>query len=294
LVDKTVSIPCPICLSSSDSTLSFFRGFRIAGCANCEFILVNPRPTQESLCKLYSNQKQNPFFADDFEPLEYEQPVLSKIIRQIQEYVPTGALLEVGCGRGDLLKLAQKSGFSATGCDLFGGEVPESDGIIFYDSTVKEAQIPDNTFDIVVMRNILEHLFDPNMEIGDIGRILRPNGYLYLKVPNVQFEHGLLCQFVFGKKHKFDPPYHLNHFSPTSLQTFLKGAQFEFVSWCLEQPTFYANRKLNLKRQIGYRLIQTIYVLSRGRIFPKITLSCVARKRNTHKHTVFNPPSTSQ
>jgi SAM-dependent methyltransferase len=256
----------------------FYRGFRIARCSNCDFIFVNPRPPEKSLLELYSNGEQNPFFAADYEPVEYEQPVLSKIIGKIQNYVRKGGLLEIGCGRGDFLRIAQMHGFSVTGCDIFGGRKPAPEGIAFYDGTLKEAKFPNDFFDVVVIRNLFEHLFDPNIELKEISRTLKPGGYLYLKVPNVAFEHGLLCQLVFGKTHVFDPPYHLNYFCPSSLQRFLKNGHFKFLSWYIEQPTLRSRWTANLFRQTSYRLIQAISFLSGGRAFPKVLLSCVAQK----------------
>jgi SAM-dependent methyltransferase len=185
----------------------------------------------------------------------------------------------VGCGRGDFLRVAQRQGFSGTGCDIFGGRIPVSEGLVFFDGTLQEAKFPDNFFDIVVVRNIFEHLFNPNAEIQEIRRILKPAGYLYLKVPNVDFEHGLRCWFMFGKPHSFDPPYHLNHFSQISLQRFLHNADFTLISWYLEQPTLLARRARNLARQAGYRVSQAIRFLSGGVVFPKPLLSCFAQKR---------------
>ncbi len=277
LANETVRVGCLVCGSASDSTFLSFRGFRIARCRNCGFIFVNPRPTEEGLLRLYANQQTNPFLKEHFEALEYELPVLVKIMRKIQQYLPAGELLEVGCGRGDFLRVAQMRGFSVTGCDIFGGRTPVADGIAFYDGTLKDAKLQDNFFDVVVVRNILEHLFDPNVEIEEIKRILKPNGYLYIKVPNVEFEHGLRCRLMYRRKYHFDPPYHLNYFSPASLQRFLKKARFNFLTWCIEEPTRHSKWTKHLLRQTGHRFIQTSYFLSGGKIFPKPLLACLVK-----------------
>jgi SAM-dependent methyltransferase len=143
----------------------------------------------------------------------------------------------------------------------------------------------------VVIRNVLEHLFDPNAEIREIRRILKPNGYVYLKVPNVEFEHGFNCRLVFGKEHVFEPPYHLNYFSPASLQKFLDKSGFGFLSWFLEQPTLTPRWRSNLIRQTGYRLFQTLSLLTGGKSFPKILLSCVVQK--TNRATTSTQPAAS-
>jgi 2-polyprenyl-3-methyl-5-hydroxy-6-metoxy-1,4-benzoquinol methylase len=281
-----VWIRCLLCGSGSDATFMFVKGYRIARCVNCNFIFVNPRPTQQSLLGLYSNQQTNPFHKERYEAFEYELPVLTKIIRKIQQYIPTGELLEVGCGRGDFLRVARLNGFSVSGCDVFGGRTPVSDGITFYDSTLKDVKLPENSFDVVVIRNILEHLFNPNVEILEVKRILRPKGYLYIKVPNAEFEHGLRCRLVFGRKHVMEPPYHLNYFSPNTLHTFLINAQFEFLSWHLEQPTLHPKWTKNLLWQTGYGLIKMSSFLSAGKIFPKPLLSCLAVNTGAARNAV--------
>lgn len=245
----------------------------------CQFIYINPRPTEQSLVELYSDHAVNPYFEDDYEPFEYERAVLFKIMREIQRYIPTGEFLEVGCGRGDFLRIAHMHGFSVTGCDISASKENIAPGVAFYQGTLKEAALPKASFDIVVIRNILEHLFDPNQEIREIWRVLKPGGYVYVKLPNGAFEHGLRCRLFFGQKQRFHPPYHLNHFDATSLRRLLANAHFEFVSWYLEQPTWRANWKVNVKKQLGYRAIQIPYLLSGRKLFPKPLLTCIAKKK---------------
>ena len=140
--------------------------------------------------------------------------------------------------------------------------------------------VTKSSFDIAVMRNVLEHVFEPGAEPKEIRHTLKPNGYLYVKVPNVAFEYGLRCRLVFGREHNFDPPYHLNYFSRQSLKRLLGKTGFQLISWALEQPTIYPSRPIkNFVRQAGSRAIHSCYLLSRGQAFPKIALACIARKR---------------
>jgi SAM-dependent methyltransferase len=129
------------------------------------------------------------------------------------------------------------------------------------------------------MRNTLEHMFDPARELEEIRRILRPGAYLYLKVPNFHFEQGIGCKLVFGKENAYEAPYHLNHFTPTSLKALISKSRFEFIDWFLEQPTLRPEWKTNLLRQSGYRLAQSLHYVTGGLFSPKILLSCLARKK---------------
>jgi len=272
-----VRVGCLICGSGSDAPVVFVNGYRIARCSNCDFVFVNPRPTNHALSKIYSSQ-DSMFFHDSWEPSEDEEPILLEVVREIQKHVRTGKLLEVGCARGDFLRIAQSRGFSVTGCDLFGDKMPTLEGATFFNGFVREARFQSDHFDVVVVRGVLEHLFDPNEEINELRRVLKPNGYLYLKVPNVEFEYGLRCQLVFFKSNVFWPPYHLNYFSPKSLKSFLKNSKLEFVSWYLEQPTPSHRWLANAFMQTGYKLIEASYVLTQRRIFPKVVLCALTQK----------------
>jgi SAM-dependent methyltransferase len=275
---ELTSVSCRVCGSPQDSSFTFFNGFRIARCKDCGFVFVNPRPREQYLARLYSSLEQNKYAGESYEPFQYEFPVLDKIFRYIRRYVSSGQLFEVGCGRGDFLKMAAERGFSAQGCDLFGDPRPTIPGVTFHDGSLESVKLPSNSFNLVVIRNTLEHLFDPKRELDEIRRILQPGAYMYLKVPNFHFEHGIGCKLVFGKENVFEAPYHLNHFTPTSLKRLLEKSGFKFIGWYVEQPTLRPQWKTNLLRQSGYRIAQGLHWLTGGFAFPKILLSCLAQK----------------
>jgi len=274
---ETVAVPCPLCTSGSDRTFAKVNGYRIARCARCAFLFVNPRPTESSLGRLYS--EGNPYHSQSFEPLTGESRVLSQVLRRVRTYTAGGDLLEVGCGRGDLLRLARTAGFSVTGVDFFGGRKPAEEGMSFFDGDLRRALFPDASFDIVINRNLLEHTFDPGAEMREIRRVLKPGGQVYLKVPNVRFEHGWRCRLVFRARHLLEPPYHLNYFDPSSLKRFLADNGVDFLRWWIEAPSRERRLLATIQREAFYRLAQGCYLLSAGSVFPQVVLTCSARKR---------------
>jgi SAM-dependent methyltransferase len=276
---ELTQVSCLVCGCDKDSSFTYFNGFRIAQCNTCGFVFVNPRPSKQCLAGLYASLEQNKYAGESYEPFEYEFPVLDKILRYVQRYVSSGQLVEVGCGRGDFLKLAVERGFTAQGCDLFGDPEPSIGGITFYNGSLEAAKVSSNSVDLVVIRNTLEHLFDPKRELEEIHRILRPGAYMYVKVPNFHFEQGIGCKLVFGKENAFEAPYHLNHFTPASLKSLIDKTGFKFIEWYVEQPSLRPQWKTNLLRQSGYRIAQGLNYLTAGRLFPKILLSCLAQKK---------------
>lgn len=58
--------------------------------------------------------------------------------------------------------------------------------------------LKNNYFDIVVAKDILEHLNDPSILINEIHRILKPKGYVVINVPN-HFYLPMRLRILFGK-----------------------------------------------------------------------------------------------
>jgi SAM-dependent methyltransferase len=274
---ERVTVDCPICGATSDETFRELDGYRVARCKSCGFLFVNPRPTPEGLSELYRDRETNKFFSEGYEPPELEAPVLAKVFDTIQRYVRSGAMLEIGCGRGDLLALAGSRGFQPTGVDFFDGKPPATPGVRFFDGPLAAAKFPNASFDVVVIRNVLEHLFDPRQEVAEAFRLLKPGGALYAKVPNAMAGEGPFYRRFVAPRYPFAPPYHLSHFSPESMRRLLTNAGFQFVRWSVEQPTIVRSARKNLVRQAAYRVLNLLNTLSGGR-FPQITIACIVKK----------------
>tara|TARA_B100001109_G_C18860219_1_gene473581 strand:+ start:840 stop:1547 length:708 start_codon:yes stop_codon:yes gene_type:complete len=104
-------------------------------------------------------------------------------------------LLDVGCGRGEFLK-----GF--IDCGLDGYAVDQSETVLKYlpDSNFKKSDIenqgipyPDNFFDIVYSKSVIEHFFDPDKLIREVFRILKPGGLVITLCPS--WEHNYKIYF---------------------------------------------------------------------------------------------------
>lgn len=61
----------------------------------------------------------------------------------------------------------------------------------------KPLSIINTTFDIVVAKDILEHLNDPSILVGEIRRLLSPSGYAVINVPN-HFYLPMRLRLLFG------------------------------------------------------------------------------------------------
>jgi SAM-dependent methyltransferase len=88
----------------------------------------------------------------------------------------------------------------------------------------------DESFDVVVIGELLEHIRDPGRLLDDVRRVLRPNGRVVGSVPNAYRLKSRLL-FALGRPPEDDPT-HLHMYSPAMAKGLLDafhGAQLHFV-----------------------------------------------------------------
>jgi len=274
-----ISPECFVCSEHHSKKFLTVNDYQINKCYHCGFIFVHPRPDEKTLFELYNDKNRNIYAHDSYHELRYELNTLKKLMADIKKIIPVGDLLEIGCGRGDFLKIAQKNGYEVQGVDLSGAKSPYKD-IQIHEGRLADGIFSSERFDLVVMRNLLEHAIDPILELREVSRVLKPHGIMYLKVPNVEFEYGWRRKIVFGGGNSFAPPWHLNHFSPTTLRRLLSKNGFKMLTWVSEFPTARATAIKNIYQYAGFYLLEGIRHLSFGLFHPRVTLGCITKKIN--------------
>jgi len=153
-----------------------------------------------------------------------------------------GALLDVGAGRGEMLRAARESGWSATGIEpspTFARYAADYAGCEVACKPIEDSDFASDSFDAVILSAILEHLYNPDATIAAISRVLRPGGALYLEVPNEQglfyiagdFYHWLRRTGWTIHLSPTFPPYHVFGFGPRSLRMLLRKHSLEPRIW---------------------------------------------------------------
>jgi SAM-dependent methyltransferase len=99
-----------------------------------------------------------------------------------------GRFLEIGSGLGHLVAQLEDS-FETYGMDLNHWAVKESKSVIektaLQTASAQEIPFADATFDVVIIKHIVEHLPDPEKAVAEIGRVTAPGGILILATPNL-------------------------------------------------------------------------------------------------------------
>ncbi len=143
--------------------------------------------------------------------------------------LPKGRLLDVGCGAGLTLELAQNSGWLAEGVDVDEAAVENArnKGLNADSGKLDQLKFPAESFDAVVLNHVIEHVYDPSAMLRECWRILRHNGCLLVNTPNSKS----LGHEWFGKDWvALDPPRHLHVFAASSLKTLVAAAGFAGIA----------------------------------------------------------------
>jgi len=162
-------------------------------------------------------------------------------------YRGSGKLLDVGTGGGSYLFRLQQWGWQTFGVETSrtGCQRARSLGLNVFHGTLEAARFPDRFFDVVHLSNVLEHLPDPIATFDEIYRILRPDGLVYLTVPNT---HSLVFRLFREHWYALDVPRHVISYSPKTLRTIAEKAGFSI------QAENFSAGPFNFVRSVRYLL----------------------------------------
>lgn len=229
-----VTVPCPACGSKNFHPAFDKYGLRFVECDVCETVFINPRPTPEILENYYANSKNywywNNFIFPASEDVRCEKifrPRVEKILEICRKYgIGTGTLLEVGAGFGTFCEELKKTGtfrkIIAVEPTPGLAETCRKKDLNVIELPVEKIRMGENSVDVIVSFEVIEHLFNPGGFIRSCGSILSPGGLLVLSCPNVK---GFDMMVLRGLSESFDAE-HLNYFTPESLSGLLTACGF--------------------------------------------------------------------
>jgi len=156
-----------------------------------------------------------------------------------------GRMLELGCGRGELLQGAARAGWKVYGVDRTSSyaEIAARKGIEVECAGVEECESLNRTYDVVLLPAILEHLYTPLQTLRRVYRALASRGLIYVEVPNegsLTTAAANLYRRLQGRNwaQNLSPtfsPYHVVGFTPKSLCDALNGSGFRIHTLKINQ-----------------------------------------------------------
>jgi SAM-dependent methyltransferase len=176
-----------------------------------------------------------------------------------------GRVLEIGCGRGTLLRELRSRGWTVMGTELNEGAARfarEANGLDVRTAPITELGLAQGSLDAVIFWHVLEHLEDPATALDEATRLLRPGGLLLVAVPRFD---SPLSRWAGPAWFQLDVPRHLTHFSLDVLIAMLRErglSPVEVRHLALEYDLFsFVQTVLN---KLGLRMNLLFETLRRG------------------------------
>lgn len=229
---------CPICQNDKYRSVpvktqeaSTAQETELLECRNCGIIFASDIEKDRSY-----------IYTDNYAPWSSEagsdeeliglakRTAFKKQLESIKKHIdPCGKkMLDIGTGKAYLMDEAKDMGFDCYGLEICAyaaniarGKHP---GRVF-SGYLHEANYEDGSFDVIFMTDVLEHLSDPRSVLGEIQRILKPGGYLFIITPN----SDSVTRKILGKnwfQYKYE---HVTYFNRRSLESLLMPAGLEIV-----------------------------------------------------------------
>jgi SAM-dependent methyltransferase len=224
------TIDCPNCGGADHVRLFEKQGFTFVRCAECRLVFVNPQVREDVVQDEYRTAETNDLWLDVLtseRQLELDRAKFGEVLDLLEPFRGEGRLLDVGCSIGLFLDLARERDWSGIGLELAPralAHARERYGLEVLDVPLEEAGFEPESFDAVGLLSVLEHTNEPLRLLGDVARVLRPGGAVYVVVPNVE---SLACRVLHERARTFDGRNHLVYFSPATLTDLFDRSGFD-------------------------------------------------------------------
>lgn len=296
---QTESSTCPLCRGSGRHEFTgqdlMFGGdtrYEYHQCGTCGALYQVPIPTSEQIAGFYpdhysiydKNIKLKPRGAVERSVLNVSlgyhhlpaPPLLKRLApllspfrdRNSLPFENGGRMLDIGCGNGRYLLRMQQLGWQVQGVEFnqTAVDICRRNELNVFHGELEDAQLEENSFDLITARHVIEHVQDPDGFVAGIARLLKPGGRLHLRTPNSK----ALLRPAFGKFwFPNEVPRHLILFSKDNLNMLADRHGLELVTvrtnvrpnWVLNSLDYKTgNKGKPYRKRKLHRLLVKLYV----------------------------------
>lgn len=272
------SVACDLC-GSKDSKLVYKMAdwslnhsdilFNYVRCNNCGLVYQNPRPNPEEILEFYPDNYECYAVKSSFERRAswlLSKAILygmTKRISQVTRYKKEGRLLDVGCATGVFMESMRsldsrnkKINWELQGVEIspYASDIARKKGFQVFMGRLRDAHYLDEYFDTITLWDVFEHLHDPKGDLREIHRILKKDGLLVMRLPNLDSWDAK----IFGKYWAgFEPPRHLYIFGKGTITKMVESSGFKiikfdtsasrYLTFVLSLQFYLVGRKVNPK-----------------------------------------------
>jgi len=231
---------CYLCGHNKKENVIVIDSFSVSRCVNCglgflETSGITSRTDAEYGQDFYITNKMIK------DPEKAIKDCLPKV-KFIKKLKKSGNLLDIGCGLGYFAAAAKREGFAAYGIE--GSEwaiayIRRQFAIAAYLGPLEKCELPQISFDVCTMWQVIEHVDEPLMLLKKVRELLSPGGYLVIETRNYR---GIDARMLGERWNGWSLPYHLWHFDPGSLRRMVNRSGFTVVEIKLNYSAYVKNK----------------------------------------------------
>ena len=190
----------------------------IVRCPACGHMQVSPMPETEDLDRAYEVAESEDYVEEEVGQRATARAALDRIEAALGR---RGSIVDLGCWTGFLLAEAQASGWEGVGIEpstFASAWARDRLGLDVRTADLFAAELPAGAFDAVVLGDVIEHLPDPAAALARIAGLMRPDGVLYMTLPDA----GSRVARRLGARWWSVIPTHVQYFTRGSMTTLLR------------------------------------------------------------------------
>jgi len=225
-----ITIQCPLCTGLDHKFERKVDGFTLVQCRSCGMVFVNPQLDSKSLTRIYEEKTDPEALVELYAKIATPKVIegYDEKLRQLEKLLGSkGRILDFACAAAYFVERAALMGWEAHGSDIgaWVSLATERRGLRnIHIGQLHDLHFPDGYFEVVYAAQVFEHLQAPLPVLAEIKRILKPNGILYVDVPNYRTIPIVLNRDDFFLN---SPPQHINFFTPKTLSRLLNEGGFQ-------------------------------------------------------------------
>jgi 2-polyprenyl-3-methyl-5-hydroxy-6-metoxy-1,4-benzoquinol methylase len=252
-------IDCANCASKDHKELVKVRGNRgvdfiaqehhVVVCQNCGLVFINPQHDDrdyDRFYKIFNYKKEKKAISREEILARY---TFKKIpLKFLVDFMQSGHFLEtrprildIGCGFGMVIYFMNDFGLKAEGLEQSVDAVEYAQkklGLKVHPGSIFSHDLLSGHYDVVFSTAVMEHLTNPLAALGQMRKLLKPDGLLFVNTPDFK---GMVLREGIGRYFKF---VHTFYYTNVTLSSLIQLAGFEIVkTWqmppILRYSTFF-------------------------------------------------------
>lgn len=226
-------VNCPVCDSKRAEAYFEKDWFRYVKCQDCSMVYMNPRMNQAATYAFYNSDVNAIYNENKFDQVSFGTRLDDQINYANLDLIDRhraktgGVLLEIGSAKGFFLAKAKERGYEVYGIELNKKNAEFSRrrvGDTIFEVDLFDACFEACKFDVIYMRDVIEHIPDPKPFFCELNRIAKPGALVFIETHNID---GLIHKVVREKHTVIFGFEHPNHWSPKTIEKALKNCGYE-------------------------------------------------------------------